>query len=61
MMNTMKFAQKYGNWAIVTGASAGIGEEFATQLASQKKNLLLTNDHPNKLNIFYHIKYYESR
>ena len=29
---------KYGEWALVTGASAGIGEEFCTQLAEKGMN-----------------------
>lgn len=38
-MNT--FLAKYGSWAVVTGASSGIGEEFCRQLAAQKFNLVL--------------------
>jgi hypothetical protein len=35
------FYKKYGPWAVVTGASSGIGEEFCMQLAKLKFNLVL--------------------
>lgn len=34
-------AKKYGKWALITGGSAGIGLEFAHQLAAQGMNLIL--------------------
>ncbi len=33
--------EQFGPWAVVTGASSGIGEEFAHQLASMGLNLVL--------------------
>jgi uncharacterized protein len=35
------FEKKYGPWALITGASSGIGAEFARQLGTQGLNLLI--------------------
>ena len=32
--------ERYGEWALVTGASAGIGEEFCRQLAEKGMNII---------------------
>lgn len=38
-----------GKWALVTGASSGIGEQFARQLAGQGANLILVARSKNKM------------
>ena len=40
-MNTTTFQQKYGSWAVVAGASEGLGATFADQLAVWGLNLIL--------------------
>lgn len=36
-----KFSDKYGTWAVITGASSGIGVEFAKQIAALGINTVL--------------------
>lgn len=40
-MEPTAFALRYGPWALVTGASSGLGEEFARQLAAEGLSLVL--------------------
>jgi uncharacterized protein len=44
-----RLKSKYGDWAIVTGASSGIGLELAIQLAEAGFNLVINSRHLDKL------------
>ena len=44
-----RLKNKYGEWAIITGASSGIGLELATQLATAGFNLIINSRHLDKL------------
>jgi short-subunit dehydrogenase len=44
-----RLKNKYGQWAIITGASSGIGLELATQLAKAGLNLVITSRQLDKL------------
>lgn len=48
------FAKKYGPWALVTGASSGIGEEFCRQLAALKINVAMVARRKERLEQLSH-------
>lgn len=45
------FVDKYGPWAVVTGASAGIGKSFCDQLAAKGMNLVMVARNADKLQL----------
>jgi short-subunit dehydrogenase len=46
----MEFKEKYGKWALVTGATSGIGEELSNQLAAKGLNIVLIARKEKELN-----------
>ena len=44
-----EFAEKYGPWAVVAGASVGIGAEFCRQIAAEGVNVVLVSRRADKL------------
>lgn len=48
-LNLNKYGAGTGGWAVVTGASDGIGKEFALQLAQKGMNVVLVSRTPSKL------------
>lgn len=50
-VNFKKYGAKQGKWAVITGASDGIGKEYALQLASKGLNVVLVSRTQSKLEL----------
>ncbi|KAI1292474.1 hypothetical protein EDD11_008724 [Mortierella claussenii] len=48
-INIKKYGAGRGGWAVITGATDGIGKEFAFQLAEKKLNIVLVSRTESKL------------
>ncbi|CAI9612388.1 unnamed protein product [Staurois parvus] len=48
-LSRTKHIRQYGEWAIVTGATNGIGKAYAEELASHGMNIILVSRNPEKL------------
>ncbi|KAM5137811.1 inactive hydroxysteroid dehydrogenase-like protein 1 [Mantella aurantiaca] len=49
LLSRTKYIRQYGEWAIVTGATSGIGKAYAEELASHGINIILISRNPEKL------------
>lgn len=49
-INPVDLRKTYGTWAVLTGATSGIGKAYAIELAKRKMNLVLISRSAEKLN-----------
>ena len=50
LVNKLKFREKYGSWAIVSGATNGIGKAFVEELILLKFNIVIIGRNQDALN-----------
>ena len=48
-IHTTNYKEKYGEWAVVTGCTQGIGKSYAEELAKQGLNIVLISRTRSKL------------
>ena len=48
-IHTINYKEKYGEWAVVTGCTQGIGKCYAEELAKQGLNIVLISRTRSKL------------
>ena len=48
-LNQADFTQKYGQWAVVTGCTQGIGRSYAMELAQRGMSVVLISRNKEKL------------
>lgn len=62
-MMAIQFREKYGDWALITGGTSGIGAEIASQLAQKGLNIILVArqekaliEHAERINKLYGVE-----
>ena len=49
---SINYVEKYGEWAVITGCTQGIGKCYAEELARKRMNIVLISRNQSKLKKF---------